>query len=64
MGLATISPAKYGKLLAEALPKVIETEREYRRMVELLEELDFQRREPSAEEKALANLLARLVSDY
>ena len=40
------------------------THAEYERLVERLEELDFPDREPTAEEKAVADLLAKLISDY
>ena len=63
MGLATINPAKYGKLCAETLPKVIESDEEFDRMVEHLERLTF-KRDASAEENALAELLQRLIQDY
>jgi hypothetical protein len=40
MGLMTISPRKYGALLADSLPKVIETDAELERFTEKLESLD------------------------
>jgi HTH-type transcriptional regulator/antitoxin HigA len=58
-----ISPVRYGKLLAKALPKIIETDKEFDDYVAMMEELD--RRETlSAEEQALLALLERLVEDY
>lgn len=63
MGLTTINPAKYGKLCAETVPKVIKSEKEFDRMVEQLERLTF-KKASSPEEKALAELLMKLVQDY
>ncbi|MBZ5623734.1 MAG: helix-turn-helix domain-containing protein [Acidobacteriia bacterium] len=59
----TINPTKYGKLLLKTLPKVIESDEEFDRMAELLEELDF-KRNATAEEEALAELLAKLIEAY
>ena len=58
-----LDAARYGKLCAETLPKLIESDEEFDRMVEHLERLTFK---PGAlaEEKALANLLQRLIQDY
>jgi HTH-type transcriptional regulator/antitoxin HigA len=64
MGALTISPGKYGSLLAKALPKVIENDRELEHFSEVLESLDRLGRELTPEEKALDVLLARLVADY
>ena len=63
MGLTAINPAKYGKLLSKTLPKVIESDEEFDRMVEMLEELDF-KKDTTAEEEALAELLAKLIEAY
>lgn len=41
----------YGKLLAAELPRPIQNEREFDRMVARLEELDFARRKLTLEEK-------------
>jgi len=67
MAIAELSPAKNGKLLAAALPKVIETRAEFDRAVALMETLD--RREVrgeklSREELALRDLLENLVKIY
>jgi len=40
MAIAELNPAKYGKLLTAALPKVIETREEFDRAVALMEDLD------------------------
>jgi hypothetical protein len=64
MGALTISPGKYGSLLAKALPKVIENDRELEHFSEMPESLDRLGRELTPEEKALDVLLARLIADY
>jgi HTH-type transcriptional regulator / antitoxin HigA len=67
MGLTTISginERKYGKLLAETLPRVIANDEEFDRMVAQLEALSIPERQLSAEEDALATLLERLIADY
>jgi HTH-type transcriptional regulator / antitoxin HigA len=63
-GSPQISPVRYGKLLAKALPKVIETDEEFNRYVEMMEQLDRRHEMLSAEEQALLALLERLVKDY
>src|ERR1035437_10620208 len=67
MAVSEISPIKYGKLLAKALPKVIETRDEFDRYVAMMEQLD-RRAETggrlSPEEEVLRSLLERLVKDY
>jgi HTH-type transcriptional regulator/antitoxin HigA len=50
-------------LCASALPKIIENDAEFDRAVEHLEALD-RKSNPSAEETALSELLARLIEDY
>jgi HTH-type transcriptional regulator/antitoxin HigA len=64
MGVALLSPNRYGRLLAKSLPRVIENEAEFDNMVGQLEALDFQGRPLTPEEQALGNLLARLIEDY
>jgi HTH-type transcriptional regulator / antitoxin HigA len=67
MGLTTvlgINERKYGKLLAETLPRVIANDEEFDRMVAQLEALSIPERQLSAEEDALATLLERLIADY
>ena len=63
MGVTTLNPAKYGRLCATVLPKVIETDEEFDRLVEVMESLD---RKPDAtpEEAALRDLLEKLIEDY
>jgi len=63
MGLRALNPTRYGELCAGALPKLIANEREFDRMALTLERLAF-RPDPSPEETALAELVARLVQDY
>lgn len=68
MAVTEISPTKYGRLLSETLPKVIETPEEFDRYVGFMEQLD--RREQrtgkplSPEQEALRALLDRLIADY
>lgn len=64
---AELSPIKYGRLLAKALPRVIETDEEFYRAVDLMEGLDrrvAQGETLSVEEQALLALLERLIQDY
>ena len=63
MGLTTLNPAKYGRLLSKARPKVIETGDELDQSVAQLEQLDFAKRQLTPEEEALRQLLARLIED-
>ena len=67
MAITEISPIKYGKLLAKALPKVIETREEFDHYVEMMEQLD-RRIEAggthSPEENTLLALLEQLVKAY
>lgn len=71
MALSEIStgfnPVKYGKLLAKALPKAIETPQEFHRCVALMETLD-KRAEAgeklTPEENTLLALLEQLVEAY
>jgi HTH-type transcriptional regulator/antitoxin HigA len=67
MALTEISPRKYGKLLATALPKVIETRNEFDRYVATMEQLDRRVENGgslSPEEHALLALLERLIQDF
>jgi HTH-type transcriptional regulator/antitoxin HigA len=63
---AEISPIRYGRLLAKALPKVIETREEFDRYVEAMEQLDRRAEKEglSPEETTLLTLLERLIKDY
>ncbi|MBV8845343.1 MAG: helix-turn-helix domain-containing protein [Bryobacterales bacterium] len=58
-----LNAGRYGRLCARVLPKVIESETEFDRMVDQLEDLDS-KPNPSAEETALISLLAKLIEDY
>ena len=66
MAIAEISPIRYGRLLAKALPKVIETREEFDHYVEEMEQLDrrAEKEALSPEELTLLTLLERLVKDY
>lgn|ERR1035437_5931383 len=64
MGTITLSPRKYGSLLAQVLPKVIETDAELERFAEILETLDTADRPLSREQLAMQSLLAQLIHDY
>ena len=64
MGTITLSRRKYGRLLAEALPKVIETDDALERFAEILEHLDTSERPLTREEIALQTLLVQLIQDY
>ncbi len=64
MGMRALDPVAYGKLLAAALPKPIQNDRELDRMVARLEELDFAKRKLTPEEEALREILATLIKVY
>lgn len=64
MGVRALDPTAYGKLLAAALPKPIQNDREFDRMVARLEELDFAKRKLTPEEEALREILATLIKVY
>ena len=55
--------AKYGRLCADALPKVISSDDEFDHMVEKLESLTF-KKNATPEEETLAVLLTKLIQDY
>src|ERR1035438_9676254 len=63
MGVATLNPAKYGRVCAVVVPKVIETDGEFDRLVEVMESLD-RKPEATPEEAAVRDLLAKLIKDY
>jgi HTH-type transcriptional regulator / antitoxin HigA len=63
VSIVNINPAKYGRLCAEVVPKVIESDDEFDRLSEKLEYLTFQK-ERTVEEEALAELLLKLIQDY
>jgi HTH-type transcriptional regulator/antitoxin HigA len=60
----TLNARRYAKLLAEALPKVIETDEENEAALARVDELLFSGRTASAEERALANLLVVLIEAF
>jgi len=64
VGTLTISPKKYGNLLASTLPKVIETDQELEHFTQVLESLDRLPRELRPEENVLEALLEQLIEDY
>jgi HTH-type transcriptional regulator/antitoxin HigA len=67
MAIAHISPIKYGRLLAKALPKVIETPDEFHRYVGMMEHFDRRAERGeilNPEENALLALLEQLVNEY
>ena len=53
MGVVVVSPGKYGVLLADSLPKVIETDAELDRFTGKLESLDRLERDLTPEERVL-----------
>ena len=58
-----LDATRYGNLCAKTLPKLIESDVEFDRMTEHLERLTFQQ-DASPEEKALSQLLTKLIQDY
>jgi HTH-type transcriptional regulator/antitoxin HigA len=64
MALAAMNESAYGRLLARALPRVIETEAENERMIAELEKLDTRGRPLTPEELKLADLMTMLVRQY
>lgn len=60
----TINPKRYGKLLANTLPAVIETEAENERMLAVAESLIDKGEAKSAEESQLLRLIVRLIEDF
>jgi HTH-type transcriptional regulator/antitoxin HigA len=59
-----INKAKYGALLASALPVVIKTEAEYERLLALAEELIDKGKCRTPEEDRLFELIVKLIEDY
>ena len=59
-----IDPARYRRLLSQAMPVVIETEEENERMLVIAEKLMKKGENLSAEEEKLLKLLARLIEDF
>ena len=63
MGVSTLNRTEYGQLCSKVIPKVIESDAEFDRMVEKLEALTF-KKNPTLEEETLAELLTKLIQDY
>ena len=63
MGVSTLNPIEYGRLCGEIVPKAIESDEEFDRLVAQMEALDF-KENPSREEEALSATLAVLIQDY
>src|ERR1035441_30041 len=63
MGITTLNPTKYGRLCAAVLPKVIESDEEFDRLVEVMESLD-RKPELTPEEAALRDLLGKMIQRY
>ena len=61
---STINETAYGKLLARALPRVIETRKENERMIAELEKLDTRGRPLTPEEDQLAQLMTVLIKQF
>lgn len=62
--MMTFDRQKYGALLAAALPAVIETEDEYKRLEGVVEDLLAKGENLSPEEEKLLNLVSELIADY
>ena len=63
MGVSTLNPIEYGRLCGEIVPKAIETDEEFDRLVAEMEAIDF-KENPTPEEEALSATLAVLIQDY
>ena len=62
---ASMDLKRYGRLLAKAVPRVIATEEENERAIEIVESLmEKGERKMSPEEDALLDLLTNLIRDY
>jgi HTH-type transcriptional regulator / antitoxin HigA len=64
MGVTPIDRRRYAMLLAEALPRVIESDAELDRAVALLEKFDFAKRRLTVEQRTIQKLLAQLIQNY
>jgi len=51
MGVSTLNPIEYGRLCGEIVPKAIETDEEFDRLVAEMEAIDF-KENPTPEEEA------------
>jgi HTH-type transcriptional regulator/antitoxin HigA len=61
--MAVIDKGAYGELLAETLPRVIQSDRENDRLIAEMERIDTLPH-PTPEQKALSGLIALLVEEY
>jgi len=61
---AKFNPQKYAGLLAEALPEVIETEAQNRRMIKILNRLMDKGKNRTPEETKLMKLLGHLIQEF
>src|SRR5713226_783764 len=64
MGVLTLNTKRYSRLLAKAVPKVIETEQENDRLLAEIETLMDHGEQRTPEEDALLALLVSLVQEY
>jgi len=64
MGALTLDVRRYGRLLAKTVPKVIENEEEYERVLSKIERLMDRGDQREAEEDALLSLLVSLIQAY
>ncbi len=62
-GAIPFDPARYGRLCAKALPRIIADDAEFDRLCAALEALD-RKQNATPEEDALAALLGKLIEDY
>src|SRR5262245_5679481 len=60
---AKFNQKKYGELLLNILPQVIEDDAEYERLLAIVEPM-FSRQKMSPEERKLFSLLVKLIQDY
>jgi HTH-type transcriptional regulator / antitoxin HigA len=63
MAINVLDPIRYGRLCAEIIPKAIENDEEFDRLVAQMEALDF-KEDPTPEDEALSATLAVLIQDY
>ncbi|MFI4963623.1 MAG: type II toxin-antitoxin system HigA family antitoxin [Legionellales bacterium] len=59
-----ISRKKYAQLLADRLPRVIESQKEHERVISEIQKLMMQENTLTPEEKSLLQLMVLLVQDY
>lgn len=62
--VSRIDPKKYGRLLSNALPSVIKTEKENDRAILIVEKLLAKGPRLSFEESTLLELLGKLIADF